>query len=47
MTARCAIPIARPVAVPAPLFTNHLGRLYLLACSRSAAAKDRQKVRLA
>jgi len=46
MTGRCAIPIARPVAVPASLLTRRSDRLYLLARGRFAAPKDRPKVRL-
>ena len=46
MTGRHAVPVARPVAVPAPLLSSGLDRPELLACRRFAAAKDRQKVRL-
>jgi hypothetical protein len=46
MTGRCAIPVGRPVAVPAPLVATGSGRRYPLASSRFAAPKDRQQGRL-
>jgi len=46
MTGRCAIPVGRPVAVPAPLLAEGSGHRYSLAYGRFAAPKDRPKVRL-
>jgi len=46
MIGRCAIPIAHPVAVPAPLLVKGFDCPYLLARGRFAAPKDRPKVRL-
>jgi hypothetical protein len=46
MTAQRAIPIARPLAVPALSIANQPQPRHSLAASRFAAPKDRQKVRL-